>query len=244
MSTDSVENHRSSQNVDQAEIGKFESLASRWWDPTGEFKPLHQMNPVRADYINERSAVSEKAYLDVGCGGGILTEDMAKRGATVTGIDMGEAPLSVAKLHALESAVTVDYRRMTAEELASAEPENYDIVSCLEMLEHVPDPQSVISACAALTKPGGNLYFSTINRNPKAFLLAIVGAEYIANLLPKGTHEYKKFIRPSELSACIRRAGLEVAEITGILYNPLNGKFRLSAKDVDVNYLIHARKPA
>lgn len=232
------------QNVDRAEIAKFESLASRWWDPTGEFKPLHQMNPVRASFINERSPVSGRNYLDVGCGGGILTENMAELGASVTGIDMGEAPLAVARLHALESAVEVDYQQITAEQLADQQPNQFDIVSCLEMLEHVPDPQSVVSACAALTKPGGDLYFSTINRNPKSFLFAIVGAEYVANLLPKGTHEYKKFIRPSELSACIRQAGLEVTEITGMLYNPFNGKFRLSSSDLDVNYLVHARKPA
>lgn len=230
-------------NIDPAEIARFNALASRWWDPDGEFKPLHQMNPVRAEFIEERSAVAGKKFLDVGCGGGILTEDMAQRGAEVTGIDMGEAPLSVARLHAQESGVSVDYRQITAEDLAREQPENYDIVSCLEMLEHVPEPQSVIDACASLARPGANLYFSTINRNPKAFLLAIVGAEYIAGLLPKGTHEYKKFIRPSELSQCLRNAGLEVVEITGMLYNPFNGKFRLSSGDVDVNYLIHARKP-
>lgn len=232
------------KNVDAGEIAKFESLASRWWDPTGEFKPLHQMNPVRAEFIDQRSPVAGLNFLDVGCGGGILTESISARGATTTGIDMGEAPLSVAKLHAIESGVEVDYRQTTAEDLAAAKPESYDIVSCLEMLEHVPDPQSVVTSCAALTKPGGNLYFSTINRNPKSFLFAIVGAEYVANLLPKGTHEYKKFIRPSELSQCIRNADLEVVEVTGMLYNPFNGKFRLSSSDVDVNYMIHARKPA
>ena len=231
-------------NIDQAEIAKFDALASRWWDPDGEFKPLHQMNPVRAEFIDGKSAVAGKTYLDVGCGGGILTEDMARRGAEVTGIDMGEAPLSVARLHALESEVQVDYQRITAEDMAEAQPGSFDIVSCLEMLEHVPEPQSVITACAKLAKPGSDLYFSTINRNPKAFLLAIVGAEYVAGLLPKGTHEYKKFIRPSELSQCIRNAGLDVIEITGMLYNPFNGKFCLSSDDVDVNYLVHARKPA
>jgi len=231
-------------NVDMAEIAKFESLASRWWDPTGEFKPLHQMNPVRADFIDERSPVKGLKFLDVGCGGGILTESISSRGAKVTGIDMGEAPLSVARLHAIDSGVDVDYRRTTAEEMVQSNSENYDIVSCLEMLEHVPDPQSVVSACAALAKPGANLYFSTINRNPKSFLFAIVGAEYIANLLPKGTHEYKKFIKPSELSQCIRNAGLDVQEITGMLYNPFNGSFRLSNSDLDVNYMIHARKPS
>ena len=231
------------QNVDPGEIAKFEGLASRWWDPTGEFKPLHQMNPVRADFIDGKSPVKGLRFLDVGCGGGILTENMAERGASVTGIDMGEAPLSVARLHAIESDVNVNYQRITAEELASQHAESYHIVSCLEMLEHVPDPQSVVSACATLTKPGGDLYFSTINRNPKSFLFAIVGAEYIANLLPKGTHEYRKFIKPSELSGCIRNAGLDVQQITGMLYNPFTGKFKLSDTDVDVNYLVHARKP-
>ena len=231
------------QNVDPGEIAKFEGLASRWWDPSGEFKPLHQMNPLRADFIDGKSPVKGLQFLDVGCGGGILTENMAERGASVTGIDMGEAPLSVARLHAIESGVEVNYQRITAEELASQHAERYDIVSCLEMLEHVPAPQSVVSACATLTKPGGDLYFSTINRNPKSFLFAIVGAEYIANLLPKGTHEYKKFIKPSELSGCIRNAGLDVQQITGMLYNPFTGKFKLSDTDVDVNYLVHARKP-
>lgn len=232
------------QNVDLGEIAKFESLASRWWDPTGEFKPLHQMNPVRAEFIDQRSPVKGLKYLDVGCGGGILTEDISYRGAQVKGIDMGEAPLSVAKLHAIETGVEIDYQRTTAEELAEQEIESYDIVSCLEMLEHVPDPQSIIDACAKLIKPGGNLYFSTINRNPKSFLLAIVGAEYIAGLLPKGTHEYKKFIKPSELCQCIRNAGLEVVETTGMLYNPITGKFKLSTHDLDVNYMIHAVKPS
>ena len=239
MTTESTEQN----NVDYAEIAKFESLASRWWDPSGEFKPLHQMNPVRAEFIDQRSAVKDSKFVDIGCGGGILTENIAARGARVTGIDMGEAPLSVARLHAIESGISVDYRRCTAEQLAEQQPANYDIVSCLEMLEHVPDPGSIVSACATLAKPGANLYFSTINRNPKAFLLAIVGAEYIAKLLPKGTHEYKKFIRPSELCECIRRAGLQVKETTGMLYNPITGKFRLSPYNLDVNYMIHAFKP-
>lgn len=232
------------ENVDPGEIAKFEALASRWWDASGEFKPLHQMNPVRADFIDQRSPVSGLTYLDIGCGGGILTENIAARGAQVTGIDMGEAPLSVARLHAIETGVDIDYRRITAESIAEQEAESYDVVSCLEMLEHVPDPQSIVSASAALTKPGGDLYFSTINRNPKSFLFAIVGAEYVANLLPKGTHQYKKFIRPSELCNCIRNAGLDVVETTGMLYNPFTGKFRLSSSDLDVNYMIHARKPS
>jgi len=202
------------------------------------------MNPVRANFIDERSPVKNKNYLDIGCGGGILTEDIAQRGATVKGIDMGEAPLSVAKLHALESGVSVEYQQITAEQLAEKEPEQYDIVSCLEMLEHVPDPQSVVSASAALAKPGADLYFSTINRNPKSFLFAIVGAEYVAQILPKGTHEYKKFIKPSELCECIRTAGLEVKETTGMLYNPLTGKFKLNERDLDVNYMVRAYKPS
>ncbi len=227
-------------NVDSGEIAKFESLASRWWDPTGDFKPLHQMNPVRVEYINTRSPVADKDFLDVGCGGGILTEALAQLGARATGIDMGEAPLAVARLHAIETGATPTYTQSTAEDLAEETPDSYDIVCCLELLEHVPDPQSVISACARLARPGGHLYFSTINRNPKAFALAIVGAEYIAGLLPKGTHEYKKFIRPSELCQCIRNAGLSLVETTGMLYNPISGKFRLSDRDLDVNYLVHA----
>lgn len=232
------------QNVDHAEVAKFEALASRWWDREGEFKPLHDINPLRANYIDERSAVATKQYLDVGCGGGILSEAMAQRGAFVNGIDMGEAPLQVAKLHSLESGVQVNYRRCTAEELAEQEPAQYDIVSCLEMLEHVPDPASVINACAKLCKPGGDLFFSTINRTPKAYALAIVGAEYVLRWLPKGTHEYNKFIRPSELAQGLRQAGLELVDVSGMTYNPLLKRYKLSANDVDVNYLVHARKPA
>lgn len=233
-----------SSNVDPAEVAKFEALASRWWDREGEFKPLHDINPLRANYIDERAKVAEKNYLDVGCGGGILSEAMAQRGAKVSGIDMGEAPLQVAKLHSLESGVEVNYRRCTAEELAEKEAGQYDVVSCLEMMEHVPDPASVIQACADLCKPGGDLFFSTINRTPKAYALAIVGAEYILRWLPKGTHEYSKFIRPSELAAGLRQAGLELVDITGMTYNPLLKRYKLTPKDVDVNYLVHARKPA
>ncbi|GAA6153248.1 bifunctional 2-polyprenyl-6-hydroxyphenol methylase/3-demethylubiquinol 3-O-methyltransferase UbiG [Pseudoteredinibacter isoporae] len=232
-----------SSNVDPAEVAKFEALASRWWDREGEFKPLHDINPLRANYIDERAQVAEKRYLDVGCGGGILTEAMAQRGAMVNGIDMGEAPLQVAKLHSLESGVEVNYRRCTAEELAEKEAGQYDVVSCLEMMEHVPDPASVIQACADLCKPGGDVFFSTINRTPKAYALAIVGAEYILRWLPKGTHEYSKFIRPSELAAGLRQAGLELVDITGMTYNPLLKRYKLNPKDVDVNYLVHARKP-
>ncbi|MEM7196122.1 MAG: bifunctional 2-polyprenyl-6-hydroxyphenol methylase/3-demethylubiquinol 3-O-methyltransferase UbiG [Pseudomonadota bacterium] len=230
-----------SANVDDAEIKKFGDLASRWWDPESEFKPLHQINPLRLDFINQRSLLHGKKVLDIGCGGGILSESMVGLGAEVTAIDMAEAPLNVARLHALESGVNVDYRKVTAEDLADSEPESWDIVTCLEMLEHVPDPSSVVAACAKLVRPGGDVYFSTINRNPKSFIFAIVGAEYILKLLPKGTHEYAKFIKPSELTEWSGRAGLEAKEMTGMHYNPLNGRYWL-ADGVDVNYLLHSRK--
>ncbi|MDY0005435.1 MAG: bifunctional 2-polyprenyl-6-hydroxyphenol methylase/3-demethylubiquinol 3-O-methyltransferase UbiG [Spongiibacteraceae bacterium] len=233
----------STTNIDPAEIAKFEALAHRWWDPHSEFKPLHEINPLRANYIDLRSPVAGRTLLDVGCGGGILCEAMASRGAVVTGIDMGEAPLAVARLHTLESGLTIDYRHSTAEQLATTEAGRYDIVTCLEMLEHVPDPASVVQACAALCKPGGDLYFSTINRNPKAFLFAIVGAEHVLRLLPRGTHEYAKFIRPSELAGCLRAAGLQLMDMTGMQYNPLTRRYRLDPRDVSVNYLLHARKP-
>ena len=231
-------------NVDPAEIAKFEALASRWWDRNGEFKPLHDINPLRANWIDEHSPVAGKRLLDVGCGGGILAEAMAHRGANVTGIDMGEAPLSVARIHQLESGVEVSYRQSTAEDLAAAEGGSYDVVCCLEMLEHVPDPAAVIQACGELTVPGGDLYFSTINRNPKAFAFAIVGAEHILRLLPAGTHEYTKFIRPSELAAWIRAAGLVLEGMTGMAYNPITRRYRLNPRDVSVNYLVRASKPA
>lgn len=233
-----------SANVDRAEIAKFEELAHRWWDRHSEFKPLHDINPLRANYIDERSPVAGKLLLDVGCGGGILAEAMASRGAIVTGIDMGEAPLAVARLHQLESNVSVDYRKITAEDLAVAQPGAYDVVTCMEMLEHVPDPQSIIDACAKLCKPGGDLYFSTLNRNPKSYAFAILGAEYILKLLPKGTHDYAKFIKPSELAEWLRRADLQLCDMTGMLYNPLSKTYRLDARDVDVNYLMHVKKPA
>lgn len=230
-------------NVDPAEIAKFEALASRWWDPSSEFRPLHQINPLRAEWIDARSAVSGKTLVDIGCGGGLLSEAMAWRGANVTGIDMGEAPLAVARIHQLESQLDVDYRQITAEDLAIESPEQYDVVTCLEMLEHVPEPGSVIEACATLAKPGANLYFSTINRNPKAFAFAIVGAEYILGLLPKGTHEYKKLIKPSELARWIRQAGLEIQEMTGLTYNPITKQYKLVEGDVSVNYMVRATKP-
>ncbi|PVY75483.1 3-demethylubiquinone-9 3-methyltransferase [Tamilnaduibacter salinus] len=229
------------QNVDPQEIAKFEALASRWWDPEGEFKPLHDINPLRLNYIDGRAGLPGKRAVDVGCGGGLLSEGMAQRGAQVTGIDMGEAPLSVARLHGLESGVQVDYRQTTVEELAD-DPDHagqYDVVTCLEMLEHVPEPGSVLQSCARLLKPGGHLFVSTINRNPKSFLFAIVGAEYVMNMLPRGTHEWRRFIRPSEMSAYLRQAGLDVQDLTGMTYNPITRHYKLG-RDVDVNYLMHA----
>jgi 2-polyprenyl-6-hydroxyphenyl methylase/3-demethylubiquinone-9 3-methyltransferase len=233
-----------SANVDPAEIAKFEALASRWWDRSSEFKPLHEINPLRANYIDLHSPVATKRLVDVGCGGGILAESMAQRGALVTGIDMGEAPLTVAKIHQLESGVEVDYQQSTAEQLALEQAETFDIVCCLEMLEHVPDPGSVIAACADMAKPGGKLYFSTINRNPKSFAFAIVGAEHILQLLPAGTHEYARFIKPSELAGWMRDAGLILEDMTGLLYNPITRQYRLDPKDVSVNYMAYASKPA
>ncbi|MDG9668120.1 bifunctional 2-polyprenyl-6-hydroxyphenol methylase/3-demethylubiquinol 3-O-methyltransferase UbiG [Hahella sp. CR1] len=230
------------ENVDLSEVKKFEDLAHRWWDAESEFKPLHEINPLRLDFIDERAALPGKRVLDVGCGGGILSESMARRGAHVVGIDMGEAPLSVARLHGLESGVSVDYRRTTIEELAEAEAESFDVVTCMEMLEHVPDPASVIAACARVAKPGADLFFSTINRNPKSFLFAIVGAEYVLKMLPRGTHEWKKFIKPNELAAWLRRTDLDLCEMRGMTYNPLLKEYKLG-DDVDVNYLMHAVKP-
>lgn len=230
-------------NVDPAEIAKFEALASRWWDPNSEFKPLHDINPLRLNWIDERIGLAGKTVLDVGCGGGILSESMARRGAAVTGIDMGEAPLSVARLHLLESGMKVDYRRVPVEELAIERPASFAAVTCLEMLEHVPDPAAVVKACATLVKPGGWVFFSTINRNPKAYAFAILGAEYLLRLLPRGTHDYAKFIRPSELAAWVRAAELELGDMTGLHYNPLSRRYWLAA-NIDVNYMIAARRPA
>ncbi|RYY01496.1 MAG: bifunctional 2-polyprenyl-6-hydroxyphenol methylase/3-demethylubiquinol 3-O-methyltransferase UbiG [Gammaproteobacteria bacterium] len=229
-------------NVDTAEIAKFEALASRWWDKNSEFKPLHDINPLRANYIDQRSPVAQQKLIDVGCGGGILAESLAQRGAEVTGIDMGEAPLSVARLHALEVGVNLNYERITAEEKAQQSAGEFDIVTCMEMLEHVPDPSSVVKACADLVKVGGDVYFSTINRNPKSYAFAILGAEYLLKLIPKGTHEYGKFIRPSELAQWLRAAGLELQNITGMTYNPITKNYKLDANEVSVNYLLHAKK--
>ncbi len=227
------------QNVDPAEIEKFQSIASRWWDPESEFKPLHDINPLRVDYIESRSGnLSAKKILDIGCGGGILAEAMALKGASVTGIDMAEMSLKVAKLHLHESELDIDYQLITAEEFAQQNAGEFDIVTCLEMLEHVPDAASIVAAAASLLKPDGHLFFSTINRNPKAFVLAILGAEYILNMIPRGTHDYKKFIKPSELASAVRANQMEVIDITGMSYNPLTRHYRLG-RDVDVNYLMH-----
>lgn len=230
-------------NVDPAEISKFEALAARWWDPHSEFRPLHEINPLRLDYVDKIAGLAGKEVLDVGCGGGILAESMAIRGAQVTGIDLGEMPLKVAELHTLESGVEVKYRRVAAETLAAECPACFDIVTCMEMLEHVPDPSSVIAACAQLVKPGGYVFFSTLNRNPKSYLLAIIGAEYLLGWLPRGTHDYARFIRPSELGRWIRAAELELIQLTGLTYNPFLGVYRLNAHDLDVNYLVACRRP-
>jgi len=228
-------------NVDPFELEKFSQLAHRWWDPESEFKPLHEINPLRLDYIDRLAALSGKAVLDVGCGGGILAEAMAARGAAVTGIDMAEKPLKVAQLHLLESGREVNYRQVAAESLAVEQPEHYDVVTCMELLEHVPNPAITVDACAKLLKPAGHVFFSTINRNPKSYLLAVIGAEYVLRLLPRGTHDYAKFIKPSELASMCRRAGLTVVELIGMVYNPLNKRYSLAA-DTDVNYILYARK--
>lgn len=229
-------------NVDRAEVAKFEALASRWWDRESEFKPLHDINPLRTNYIDRHASLAGKKVLDVGCGGGILSEAMAQRGANVIGIDMGEAPLNIAKLHALESGVSVKYQQIPVEQLAEEMPASFDVVTCLEMLEHVPDPASIIQACYKLVKPGGMVFFSTINRNPKAYAMAIIGAEYIMRMLPAGTHDYDKFIKPSELTRWCRAADLSVLDMTGMVYNPLTQEYSLKDQDVDVNYLVATRR--
>ena len=233
--------NQSARNVDAAELAKFEALAERWWDPKSEFRPLHDINPLRLNYIDERVGLKGKKVIDIGCGGGLVSEGMARRGATVTGIDLGEAPLAVARLHAQKDGIEVEYLNITAEEIAAERAGQYDAVTCLEMLEHVPDPGAVIAACAKLVKPGGQVFFSTINRNPKAFVLAIVGAEYILRLLPRGTHEYAKLIKPSELAGWARDAGLQLKDTCGMQYNPFTAQASLN-RDVSVNYLVHCIK--
>ncbi len=229
-------------NFSEDELRKFESAAHRWWDPHGDFKPLHEINPLRLGYIAARTRIAGKYALDVGCGGGLLCEAMTRRGAQVTGIDLGETALSVARLHLRESSLHVNYRRCTAEALADTDAGRYDVVTCLEMLEHVPDPAAVVAACAQLAKGGGDVFFSTINRNPKSYLFAVIGAEYVLRLLPKGTHDYRKLIKPSELARAARAAGLELQDLTGLTYRPLSRTYALT-RDVGVNYLAHFRKP-
>ncbi|ROH85466.1 bifunctional 2-polyprenyl-6-hydroxyphenol methylase/3-demethylubiquinol 3-O-methyltransferase UbiG [Pseudomethylobacillus aquaticus] len=228
-------------NADPAELEKFSALAHRWWDKNSEFKPLHEINPLRLDYIDQHAGLAGKRVLDVGCGGGILSESMSLRGADVTGIDLGEKALKVAQLHKLESGVQVEYRLISVEQLAEELPGQFDVVTCMEMLEHVPDPAAIIAACAKLVKPGGHVFFSTINRNPKAYLYAVLGAEYVLNLLPRGTHDYAKFIKPSELSAWARQGGLTTRALTGMRYNVLSKRYWLD-QDVSVNYIVHTTR--
>ena len=228
-------------NVDPAEIAKFSELAHRWWDAGSEFKPLHDINPLRLDYIDERAGLRGKTVLDVGCGGGILAESMAQRGARVTGIDLADKPLKVAQLHLMESGNEVEYRNVSAEDLAGEMPAHFDVITCMELLEHTPDPSSIVRACATLVKPGGDIFFSTLNRNLKSYLLAVIGAEYVLRLLPRGTHRYDKFIKPSELSAYCRQGELEVRQIIGMTYNPLTQRYALGP-DTDVNYIVHCQQ--
>ncbi len=231
-------------NVDPAEIEKFSALASKWWDPTSEFKPLHEINPLRLGWIeNQVGSLNNKRILDVGCGGGILSESMAAKGAQVTGIDLAERSLKIARLHSLETQIKVDYQLISAEDMAAAHPQQFDVVTCMEMLEHVPNPASVIHACATLVKPGGWVFFSTLNRNPKSFLFAILGAEYLLSLVPKGTHQYENFIKPSELVRSARQAGLQPHQLKGLEYNPITKHYSLS-NDGSVNYLIATKKEA
>ncbi|MBW7859880.1 MAG: bifunctional 2-polyprenyl-6-hydroxyphenol methylase/3-demethylubiquinol 3-O-methyltransferase UbiG [Rhodocyclaceae bacterium] len=231
-----------SANADPAELRKFSDLAHRWWDPASEFKPLHDINPLRLEWIDRNAALAGKRVLDVGCGGGILSEGMAAAGADVTGIDLSDKALGVARLHLFESGLRVDYRHIGAEEFAREAPAQFDVVTCMELLEHVPDPASTVTACAQLVRPGGHVFFSTLNRNLKSYLFAVIGAEYVLQLLPKGTHEYSKFLRPSELARHCRHAGLDTGELIGMSYNPLSRRYALGA-DTSVNYLLHARRP-
>ena len=242
--TELTERKATPANADQAEIAKFQALASRWWDPNSEFRPLHEINPLRLGWIDRLAGLAGKRVVDVGCGGGILAEAMATLGAQVSGIDLAEKPLRVAELHGLESGVQVHYERIAAEDLASREPAGFDVVTCMEMLEHVPDPASTVRACARMVRPGGWVFFSTINRNPKSFLFAMVGAEYVLNLLPRGTHAFEKFIKPSELLAYARAAGLDAVESLGMTYNPLSRQYRLVTGDLSVNYLVALRRPS
>lgn len=228
-------------NVDPLELEKFSQLAHHWWDPESEFKPLHDINPLRLDHVDRIAGLAGKRVVDVGCGGGILSEAMSARGATVTGIDLAEKPLKVAQIHLLESGRDVEYLMISAEELAASRPGEYDVVTCMELLEHVPDPAATVRACATLAKPGGWVFFATINRNPKSYLFAVVGAEYVLKLLPRGTHDYAKFLKPSELAGMCRAAALSMAGVTGMTYNPLTRRYALGA-DADVNYILHARK--
>lgn len=229
-------------NADPLELKKFSDLAHRWWDPTSEFRPLHDINPLRLEWINSRVSLDGKTIVDIGCGGGILAESMAKKGGHITGIDLSEKALKVADLHSLESGVQVQYEMISAEDLAVREPARYDIVTCMEMLEHVPDPAAIVRACATLVKPGGHVFFSTLNRNPKSYLFAVIGAEYLLRLLPKGTHDYMKFITPAELAQFIRNAGMQVNSLKGMTYNPVTRIYSLN-QNTDVNYLIACTRP-
>ncbi|WP_151447371.1 bifunctional 2-polyprenyl-6-hydroxyphenol methylase/3-demethylubiquinol 3-O-methyltransferase UbiG [Lacisediminimonas profundi] len=230
-------------NVDPSEVQKFSDLAHRWWDPTSEFRPLHEINPLRLEWINARAPLKGKRVLDIGCGGGILAESMARKGAEVTGIDLSDKALKVADLHSLETGVQVRYELVAAEDMAAREPSGFDVVTCMEMLEHVPDPEAIVHACATLVRPGGHVFFSTINRNPKSYLFAVIGAEYVLKMLPKGTHDYAKFIKPAELARYTRHAGLDLDAVKGLTYNPLTKMYSLN-QDTDVNYLMACQRPA
>lgn len=232
------------ENFDPAELAKFQALAAKWWDPNSEFRPLHQINPLRLQWIDSIAGLAGQTVLDVGCGGGLLTEAMARRGAQATGIDLADKSLAVARLHQLESGVPAHYERISVEALAEREPARFNVVTCMEVLEHVPDPQSTVDSCARLVAPGGTVFFSTINRNPKAFVFAIIGAEYLLRLLPRGTHDYQKFIKPSELLRAARRAGLDLIDSSGLIYNPLTRVYSLARHDVSVNYMVALRRPS